>query len=166
MGNGAERCSICAQHRWIVDNAYLSEGPAVALALCKELKISQSAFYRHVKSHLSLITTTSPSGQAAIEWCRAASNLAAAVEQYSIVVEPAKIVDISIRAGIDDVGQFVGLFVTHSGALDDDATMSMCIALGFGLETVEVVGGLSPTRITAVKLHAPEIFVGRKDRRN
>jgi hypothetical protein len=150
-----------------VDNAYLSEGPAVAWTLCKELGISKSAFYRHIKSHLSLSTTTSPSGQAVIEWCRAASNLAAAVEQYRIIVEPSRVSYIGIHVGVDDAGQFVELAITYTaGALDEQAVSSMRFDLNLDLVDAEVLSGMTPTRMLSMKLHAPEVFVGRKERRN
>ena len=165
MKEVASRCSICADHRWAVENMYLSQGSEAAKSLCAELGISQSAFYRHVKSHLSLEPSLSPSGQSCIEWCRAVANLAAAMERYRVIVDPAKIVDISICVGVDDVGQYVGVFITHSGALDEDAVMSMCINLGLSSDDSVLVPGISPTRMTAMRLHAATVFVGRMERK-
>ena len=166
MSNGADRCSICSHHRWAVDNAYLSEGPAAARRLCAELGISQSAFYRHIKSHLGLAPSTPPTRPSAIEWCRAASNLAEAVERYRVILEPQRINYIGIHVGVDDVGQYVELAVTHTtGALDEHAVGCMCLDLGLDLEDTEVLSGLTPTRVLSMKLHAPEVFVGRRDRR-
>jgi len=159
-----ERCTICAEHAWAVDNEYLANGSAKALELCHSLGISKSAFYRHIKAHLPLRESRPPERPDAIEWARAATNLAAAVESHRIIEDPARVIDIAILVGSDDDGQFVEMAVVHQeGAVDQHAVESMAFDLGLETERRELVGGLSPTIRTSAKLHAPEIFVGRRN---
>ena len=161
VSNGSSRCSICSQHRWAIDNTYLFAGPSAALDLCEELGVSKSAFYRHIKSHMSLCQTTPPEDRRGLEWCRASSNLAAAVERYRVIESPEAVVDIAIRVGEDDVGKFVGLFIIHNGALFDDGVEKMCYDLGLIREEEEVIPGVNPTKSTSMKMHTEKVFTGR-----
>lgn len=159
-----ERCRICAEHAWIIDNEYLANGSAKALELCSKLGIGKSAFYRHIKSHVGLRPDTPPDRDAPIEWARAATNLAAAVESYGIIEDPSGILDIAILVGCDDVGQFVELAIAHQdGAINQHAVESMAFDLGLETGRRELATGLHPTVRTSAKLHAPEIFVGRRN---
>jgi hypothetical protein len=159
-----ERCTICAEHAWEVDNEYLANGSARALELCSSLGISKSAFYRHAKQHLQLRPGRPPEEPNALEWARAATNLAAAVESHKLIKDPAKVLNIAILVGSDEGGQFVELAMVHQeGAVDRHAVEAMAFDLGLETESRELVGGLNPTIRTSAKLHAPEIFVGRRN---
>lgn len=162
-----ERCRICAEHAWAVDNEYLANGSAKALELCDRLGIGKSIFYRHIKGHLSFRPSAPPEPKSPVEWVRAATNLAAAVEAYRIIEDPTRVMDIGILVGSDAIGQFVEVAVVHQeGAVDQHAVDSMAFDLGLETERRELAGGLSPTVRTSAKLHAPEIFVGRRNVKN
>jgi len=160
----ADRCKICSRHRWAVDNIYLSEGSAPARALCDELGISQASFYRHIKGHLPLTVSTAPTTSKAIEWSRTAVNLASAVEAYRIVKKPEDISDLNIGVGSDDTGMFVELLIVYAGdALDENAVSSMAFEMGLEMSFVDLIPGLRPIRQMTAKLHAQDIFLGRRN---
>lgn len=163
----ADRCKICSNHRWAVDNTYLSEGSAAARALCDELGISQASFYRHIRGHLPLTVSTAPSGPRSIEWCRTTINLASAVEAYRIIVRPEDVSNINIGVGNDDDGAYVELLIVYTGdALDDKAVATMAFEMGLRISMEEMLPGLKPMWQMTARLHAPEIFVGRRNVRN
>ncbi len=166
MPRSSARCSICSSaHRWAVENEYLANGSKPAIEICKSVGISQSAFYRHIKGHLQLTVARPPDNPSAIEWARAATNLIAAVEQYRIIADPAKVHDIAVLTGNDDQGQFVELAIIYSGdAIDMQAIHSMAFDLDIEIAEVDVVSGINPTKRVSAILHAPEIFVGRRKR--
>lgn len=158
------RCSICTRHRWAIDNAFLAHGSAVAREICSTLGISKSAFYRHRDGHLPLSTTTPPADNEPIEWARATTNLAAAVEQYRIIKKPSGISNLAIVVGSDDQNQFIALTIIYSeGALDERAVKSMAFEIGLDIEDEELTSGIPPIRQMIAKLHTPEIFLGRRE---
>jgi hypothetical protein len=160
----ADRCKICSLHRWAVDNTYFSEGSAAARALCEELGISQASFYRHIKGHLSLTVSTAPKAPKAIEWSRAAVNLASAVEAYRIVKRPEDISNLDISVGNDNAGMFVQLLIVYAGdALDENAVSAMAFDMGLKMSFEDIIPGFKPTRQMTAKLHAEEVFIGRKN---
>lgn len=164
--SNGERCKICSNHRWAIDNTYLAEGSSAARALCDELGISQASFYRHIRGHLPLSVSTPPSEPKALEWSRAVVNLASAVEAYRIVKIPGDVGNINLGVGVDDGGTFIELIIIYSGdALDRKAVESMGFDLELEISFDEIVSGIRPTNKMSAKLHAPEIFLGRRKSR-
>lgn len=165
-GSRAERCSICGKHRWAVENTYLAHGSAAARALCEQLGISQSAFYRHIKAHLPLTISTPPPTDDPLEWVRATMNLVAAIEAYRIIAEPAKVGNLAVLVSRDDESPFIELAITHfAGALDSQALEAMAFDLGLEVEQTELLSGMNPTVRTCARLRSPEIFVGKRSDR-
>jgi len=157
----SDRCTVCSgPNTWAVENAYLTEGSGTARSLCSELGISQSAYYRHIKSHLRPKVDHPPDNPNALDWTRATINIASAVDAYRIVSKPELISDIGIVVGQDDKGQFIELFIIHSGGLDQDAVESMVFNIGMTVENTEISKGISPITRMSAKLHTHQIMMG------
>lgn len=157
----SERCSVCASRKvWAIENAYLADGTKAAVELCEQLDISQSAFYRHLRSHVGLRLNDPPESPTALEWSRAAINLASIPEK--LVVKPESVSNIAIITERDEEGLFVGLLIDHMGdALDLDYLA--VLEHRFDVERHTDAVGMAPITRTLIKLHAPSVFVGRRN---
>lgn len=159
-----ERCLICgSRDRWRIENSYLTDGSKSARALSEELGFSKSSYYRHIKSHMSVRVENPPINPSAIDWVRAAINIAAAVEAFRIISNPKGIGNIAILVGNDDLGQFVELAIIYlDGSLDNHQVECMAHDLNMVIDDVEISAGITATRSMSAKLHAPLISVGKR----
>jgi hypothetical protein len=157
-------CLICcSRDRWSIENTYLAEGSGAAKRLALESGYSHSAFYRHTKGHLSVSVDTPPIDRSAIEWTRAVMNLAAAVEAYRIISDPAGIGDIAVLVGRDDQGQYIELAMLYTeGSVDRHQMECMAHDLNLDIEDDEISPGIRPTCRMSAKLRTDEVFVGRR----
>lgn len=157
-----QSCTICGSRmRWGVENAYLTEGSKAAIALCEAVGISQSAFYRHAKSHMALPLQNPPKDPEALDWTRAVLNLAKIPEKLIKGLESVR--NLSILTGVDDVGPFVGLVIEFIGQSTVDWELLSVLESQYDVTTESDDKGIAPMFRIFIKLHAPSITVGRRN---